>query len=94
MWSQGRSLSCDQQHYQSLAMRETPRKSARREAIAQAKSVKDPALDKIRLATLQAANAYSLSPCDKTITNLVAALTAYTRMATRPQLHEFANALS
>lgn len=51
-----------------------------REAIAQAESVSDPALDKIRLNTLQAANAYSLSPCDKTIkANLVSALTAYTQ---------------
>jgi hypothetical protein len=36
--------------------------------------------DAIRLETLQAANAYSMSPCDKTMkSNLVSALTAYTR---------------
>jgi hypothetical protein len=59
---------------------DTEEKRKEREAIAQAESVKDPALDKIRLATLQAANAYSLSPCDKTMkANLVAALTAYTQ---------------
>lgn len=34
----------------------------------------------IRLDTLQAANAYAMSPCDKTVkANLVVALTAYTR---------------
>lgn len=59
---------------------DTGEKRKEREAIAQAESVRDPALDKIRLDALQAANAYSLSPCDKTIkTNLVAALTAYTQ---------------
>jgi hypothetical protein len=36
--------------------------------------------DAIRLDTLQAANAYAMSPCDKTMkANLVSALTAYTR---------------
>ncbi|HKS20070.1 MAG TPA: hypothetical protein VJS63_12760 [Bradyrhizobium sp.] len=45
-----------------------------------AQSDKDPILDKIRLDALQAANAYTMSPCDKTMKqNLVAALTAYTR---------------
>lgn len=59
---------------------DTDEKRKEREAIAQAESVRDPALDKIRLDTLQAANAYSLSPCDKTMkANLVAALTAYTQ---------------
>jgi hypothetical protein len=39
-----------------------------------------PKLDKIRLETLQAANAYAMSPCDDTMkSNLIAALTAYTR---------------
>ena len=51
-----------------------------REAIELAERIRDPALDSIRLDTLQAANAYALSPCDKTMkANLVAALTAYTR---------------
>ena len=45
-----------------------------------AQSDKDPKLDKIRLETLQAANAYAMSPCDDTMkSNLIAALTAYTR---------------
>jgi hypothetical protein len=40
----------------------------------------DPRRDAIRTDTLQAANAYAMSPCDATQkTNLVAALTAYTR---------------
>jgi hypothetical protein len=43
-------------------------------------SDKDPVLDKIRLEALQAANAYTLSPCgDLTKLNLIAAVTAYTR---------------
>jgi hypothetical protein len=38
----------------------------------------DPKRDALRLATLQAANAYALSPCDTTMkANLVAALSAY-----------------
>lgn len=60
--------------------RDTDEKRQRREAIEQAERASDPALEKIRLDTLQAANAYSLSPCDKTMkANLVAALTAYTQ---------------
>jgi hypothetical protein len=40
----------------------------------------DPKLDKIRMDALQAANAYALSPCGEiTKTNLIEALTAYTR---------------
>ena len=40
----------------------------------------DPQRNAIRLDTLQAANAYAMSPCDKTIkANLVNALTAYVR---------------
>ena len=43
-------------------------------------SDKNPRLDKIRLETLQAANAYAMSPCDSTMkSNLIEALTAYTR---------------
>jgi hypothetical protein len=39
-----------------------------------------PKLDKIRLETLQAANAYAMSPCDETMkSNLIAAVMAYTR---------------
>lgn len=45
-----------------------------------AQSDKNPRLDKIRLEALQAANAYAMSPCDKTMkSNLIEALTAYTR---------------
>jgi hypothetical protein len=45
-----------------------------------AQSDKDPTLDKIRLEALQAANAYTMSPCSEiTKLNLVAAVTAYTR---------------
>jgi hypothetical protein len=45
-----------------------------------AQSDKDPDLDKIRLEALQAGNAYAMSPCDDTMkSNLVAAVTAYTR---------------
>ena len=45
-----------------------------------AQSDKNPKLDKIRLETLQAANAYAMSPCDSTMkSNLIEALTAYTR---------------
>jgi hypothetical protein len=45
-----------------------------------AQSDKDPTLDKIRLEALQAANAYTMSPCGEiTKLNLVAAVTAYTR---------------
>jgi hypothetical protein len=45
-----------------------------------AQSDKNPRLDKIRLETLQAANAYAMSPCDKTMkSNLIEAVTAYTR---------------
>ncbi|MFZ2157281.1 MAG: hypothetical protein WAV72_14330 [Bradyrhizobium sp.] len=45
-----------------------------------AQSDKDPKLDKIRLEALQAANAYAMSPCDKTMkSNLIEAVTAYTR---------------
>jgi hypothetical protein len=40
----------------------------------------DPKLDKIRMDALQAANAYTLSPCGEiTKANLIEALTAYTR---------------
>ena len=40
----------------------------------------DPKLDKIRMEALQAANAYTLSPCGEiTKANLIAAVTAYTR---------------
>lgn len=43
-------------------------------------SDKNPKLDKLRMDALQAATAYKLSPCDKTMKkNLVDALTAYTR---------------
>lgn len=60
--------------------RYTDENRKRREAIEQAEKVSDPALDKLRLDTLQAANAYSLSPCDATMkANLVASLTAYTQ---------------
>ena len=45
-----------------------------------AQSDKNPKLDKIRLEALQAAGAYEMSPCDSTMkSNLVSALTAYTR---------------
>jgi hypothetical protein len=45
-----------------------------------AQSDKNPKLDAIRLDTMQAANAYAMSPCDRTMKlNLVTALTAYTR---------------
>lgn len=45
-----------------------------------AQSDKDPELDKIRLEALQAANAYTMSPCGEiTKLNLIAAVTAYTR---------------
>jgi hypothetical protein len=45
-----------------------------------AQSDKNPKLDKIRLETLQAANAYAMSPCDSTMkSNLIEAVTAYTR---------------
>lgn len=60
--------------------RETEEDRNRKGAINLAEKIANPALDKLRLDTLQAANAYSLSPCDKTIkANLVAALTAYTQ---------------
>jgi hypothetical protein len=40
----------------------------------------DSKLDQIRMEALQAANAYSLSPCGETVkANLIAAVTAYTR---------------
>ncbi len=40
----------------------------------------DPKRDSVRMATLQAANAYSLSPCDATMkANLVAAISDYAR---------------
>lgn len=59
-------------------MRETDEMRRRREAIAVAERVSDPALDRIRLDTLQAANAYALSPCDTTMkANLIKALTTY-----------------
>jgi hypothetical protein len=45
-----------------------------------AQSDGDVELDKIRLETLQAGNAYAMSPCDDTMkSNLIAAVTAYTR---------------
>lgn len=45
-----------------------------------AQSDKNPVLDKLRLESLQAANAYAMSPCDSTMKqNLIEALTAYTR---------------
>lgn len=45
-----------------------------------AQSDKNPKLDALRMDALQAATAYKLSPCDKTMKkNLVEALTAYTR---------------
>jgi hypothetical protein len=45
-----------------------------------AQSDKNPKLDALRLDALQAANAYSMSPCDRTMkSNLIDALTAYTR---------------
>ncbi|HLX17328.1 MAG TPA: hypothetical protein VKS24_19240 [Bradyrhizobium sp.] len=45
-----------------------------------AQSDGDPKLDKIRLEALQAANAYTQSPCGETTKlNLIAAVTAYTR---------------
>ena len=45
-----------------------------------AQSDGDAALDKIRLDALQAGNAYAMSPCgDTTKSNLIAAVTAYTR---------------
>src|SRR5262249_22159715 len=45
-----------------------------------AQSDKNPKLDALRMAALQAGNAYSLSPCDRTMkSNLIEALTAYTR---------------
>src|SRR5450631_4144789 len=41
-----------------------------------AQSDKNPKLDKIRLETLQAANAYAMSPCDSTMkSNLIEAVT-------------------
>jgi hypothetical protein len=44
-----------------------------------AQSDKNPKLDTIRMDALQAATAYSMSPCDKTMKlNLIAAVTAYT----------------
>jgi hypothetical protein len=50
------------------------------EASKTAQSDKNPRLDAIRLDALQSANAYAMSPCDKTMKlNLIAALTAYTR---------------
>jgi len=59
---------------------ETEESRNRKGAINLAEGIVNPELDKIRLETLQAANAYSLSPCDKTIkANLVTALTAYTK---------------
>lgn len=58
--------------------RETDEMRRRREAIAAAEKVNDPVLDRIRLDTLQAANAYALSPCDATMkANLIKALTVY-----------------
>lgn len=60
--------------------RESEEERNRKGAINLAEKIANPALDKLRLDTLQAANAYSLSPCDKTIkANLVSALTAYTQ---------------
>src|ERR1700720_810784 len=45
-----------------------------------AQSDGDTKLDRIRLEALQAANAYAMSPCDETMkSNLIAAVTAYTR---------------
>jgi hypothetical protein len=45
-----------------------------------AQSDKNPKLDALRLDALQAGNAYSMSPCDKTMkSNLINAATAYTR---------------
>lgn len=45
-----------------------------------AMSDKNPKLDALRLDALQAANAYAMSPCDKTMKkNLIDAATAYTR---------------
>jgi hypothetical protein len=45
-----------------------------------AQSDGDVELDKIRLDALQAGNAYAMSPCDDTMkSNLIAAVTAYTR---------------
>ena len=61
---------------------QTARDHERKEWEAQhtAQSDKNPKLDKIRLETLQAANAYAMSPCDKTMkANLIEASTAYTR---------------
>src|SRR5216684_8207228 len=50
------------------------------EAAHTSQSDKNPELDQLRLDTLQAANAYAMSPCDTTMkSNLIAALTAYTR---------------
>jgi hypothetical protein len=51
-----------------------------RQALTVAPSDKNPRLDAIRLEALQAANAYAISPCDRTVKwNLIAAVTAYTR---------------
>ncbi len=45
-----------------------------------AQSDKNPKLDALRMEALQAGNAYSMSPCDRTMkSNLIEALTAYTR---------------
>jgi hypothetical protein len=50
------------------------------EAAHTSQSDKNPKLDTIRLDALQAATAYAMSPCDETMkSNLIAALTAYTR---------------
>jgi hypothetical protein len=58
-------------------------KEARRkdwEAEHTAQSDKNPKLDALRLDALQAATAYQMSPCDRTMkANLIDALTAYTR---------------
>jgi hypothetical protein len=51
-----------------------------REALKIAQSDRNPRLDAIRRDALQAANAYAMSPCDKTVKwDLIAAVTAYTR---------------
>lgn len=59
--------------------RETPEQRDRKGAIAIAE-ISSSDLNPVRLQVLQAANAYSLSPCDAAMkANLIAALTAYTQ---------------
>jgi len=61
---------------------ENAKARARKEWVSEhtAQSDKNPKLDALRLDALQAGNAYSMSPCDRTMkSNLIDALTAYTR---------------